>query len=87
MIRPADEGRGAVVMIRSDYIKQAPRQVSDNRFYQQVPNNVTLHFTNRINDALAELHDSNKIGTDQFNYLRYFFVPHRHYYASVGTHM
>ena len=48
VIKPADKGSAVVVMDKSDYIQEAERQLSDNRFYKKLDSDPTVDFTQKI---------------------------------------
>ena len=41
VIKPADKGSAVVIQNKEDYIKEGLRQLSDQNFYQEVPDDLT----------------------------------------------
>ena len=61
IIKKADKGSSIVVMNRTDYIKEAERQLSDTKFYKEVDNDLTEQHNNEIESLLGHLYESELI--------------------------
>lgn len=86
VIKPADKGSAVVVMDKSDYIQEAERQLSDNRFYKKLDSDPTVDFTQKITKSLEDMHDKGYIDFDTLEYLkpeeakagRFYLLPKIH---------
>ena len=52
VIKKADKGSSIVVMNRSDYIKEAEKQLSDKKFYKEIPLDLTIKHQKEVNICL-----------------------------------
>jgi hypothetical protein len=68
VIKKADKGSSIVVLNRSDYIKEAERQLSDNRFYEETPVDLTEEH-NHIEHVLEDLRAQEIISENIFKCL------------------
>ena len=55
IIKPADKGSAVVVMDRCDYIQEAERQLSDERFYKKLNSDPTHQFNKEITTNLKNM--------------------------------
>ena len=69
IIKPADKGSAVVVMNRSDYIREAEKQLSDKRFYQETREDLTPTHRNLIIKEIQKLYDNFQIGDKCKDYL------------------
>ena len=61
VIKKADKGSSIVVMNKSDYVKEAQRQLSDPKFYKEIPNDLTTEHQLQINTLIEKLSANNSI--------------------------
>ena len=52
VIKPVDKGSAVVVMDKVDYLEEASRQVTDERFYKKLDSDLTKEFSTRITQEL-----------------------------------
>ena len=57
IIKPADKGSAVVVMDKSAYIREAVRQLSDDRFYSKSDKDPTKQFSDEITNELTDMYD------------------------------
>ena len=55
IIKPADKGSGVVVMNKEDYMKEAHRQLSDNKTYKLLDQDPTDQFNSEVNREIKIL--------------------------------
>jgi hypothetical protein len=58
IIKPVDKGSAVVVMDRSAYIREAERQLSDDRFYNKLDKDPTKQFSDEITNELNNMYDN-----------------------------
>ena len=86
IIKPADKGSAVVVMDKTDYIKEAERQLADDRFYQKLNSDPTEKFTKLITKQLKTMNKQGFIDNDTLEYLipekpragRFYLLPKIH---------
>ena len=85
-IKKADKGAATVVMDKSDYIKEAHRQLSDTNFYVKQSANLTEHFSEKIGDILISMSENGELDGNTFESLlpakcrtpQIYFLPKIH---------
>ena len=70
IIKPADKGSAVVVMDKCDYIQEAERQLSDERFYKKLDTDPTPQFNKEITTNLKNMCEQGHIYKDTFKYLK-----------------
>ena len=61
IIKKADKGSSIVIQNKVDYIKEGERQLSDPKFYKEVPEDLTENSNVEITEYLDKLHDLGKL--------------------------
>jgi flagellar basal body-associated protein FliL len=61
IIKPADKGSAVVVMDKSTYIREAERQLCDDRFYNKLDKDPTKKFSDEITNELNNMYDNGDI--------------------------
>jgi len=69
VIKPADKGSATVLMNRTDYIKEAERQLNNNKYYIKCNQPLCHENVKKIHKVLVEMLDKKYITKDQLNYL------------------
>ena len=69
VIKKADKGSSIVIMNKDDYIKEAERQLSDEKFYKKIPSDLTKVFNDDIKALLQDLNCKDKISDEILDYL------------------
>jgi len=69
IIKPADKGSATVLINRADYIKEAYRQLNNDKYYIKLDPSVNLGSNNKIKNVLVNMLKDNFISDKQFNYL------------------
>ena len=69
VIKPADKGSAVVVMYKSAYIREAERQLSDDRFYNKSDKDPTKQFSDEITNELNNMYDYGYIDENTLKYL------------------
>ncbi|XP_063411202.1 uncharacterized protein LOC134694136 [Mytilus trossulus] len=70
VIKPADKGSAVVIMDKANYIAEAERQLSDERFYKKLDYDPTSEFSSKIITALQTMHNDGHIDEDTIGYLK-----------------
>ena len=86
IIKPADKGSAVVVMDKSAYIREAVRQLSDDRFYSKSDKDPTKQFSDEITNELNNMYDYGYIDEKALKYLipdspkpgRFYLLPKIH---------
>jgi hypothetical protein len=86
IIKPADKGSAVVVMDKSAYIREAGRQLSDDRFYNKLDKDPTKQFSDEITNGLNNMYDNGDIDEKTLEYLipdspksgRFYLLPKIH---------
>ncbi|XP_071155741.1 uncharacterized protein [Mytilus edulis] len=92
IIKPADKGSAVVVMDKCDYIQEAERQLSDERFYKKLDTDPTPQFNKEITTNLKNMCEQGHIDEDTFKYLkpekskpgRFYLLPKIHKVNNPG---
>ena len=75
VIKPADKGSAVVVWDRTDYLKEAERQLSDEKTYEE--NRITekdqVELVEKSNNLFSNLRRKNVITENENNYFRFNF--------------
>ena len=83
IIKQADKGGAVVIMDKQLYLKEAHRQLNDNKYYLQLPTLIQTETATIINSILEKCRQNNFISDKQFTYLspmnrsftpRYFYL-------------
>jgi len=61
VIKAADKGSAVVIQNRDDYIKEGLRQLSDDKFYVEVPIDLTDKHNKQVETLINELFNNNEI--------------------------
>ncbi|XP_071176278.1 uncharacterized protein [Mytilus edulis] len=69
-IKPADKGSAVVIIDKANYIAEAERQLSDERFYKKLDYDPTSEFSSKIITALQTMHNDGHIDEDTIGYLK-----------------
>jgi hypothetical protein len=69
IIKPADKGSATVIMNRSDYIAEAIKQLSDNRFYIELEGDPTEAHHKIVSKAVESLYNKGEITKKTKEYL------------------
>ena len=85
VIKPADKG-SSVVVLNTDYIKEATSQLSNNTFYNKLDSEPTLKHNMEVKKILDEMLARNEIDITCYNYLynekprtpRFYLLPKIH---------
>jgi hypothetical protein len=70
VIKPVDKGSAVVVMDKVDYLEEANRQVTDERFYKKMDSNPTKEFSTRITQELKNYEENSHIDKNTFDFLK-----------------
>ncbi|XP_071124035.1 uncharacterized protein [Mytilus edulis] len=70
VIKPADKGSAVVIMDKANYIAEAVRQLSDERFYKKLDYDPTSEFSSKIITALQTMYNDGHIDEDTIGYLK-----------------
>ncbi|XP_071145079.1 uncharacterized protein [Mytilus edulis] len=92
IIKPADKGSAVVVIDRCDYIQEAERQLSDERFYKKLDSDPTPQFNKEITTNLKNMCEQGHIDETTFKYLkpekskpgRFYLLPKIHKVNNPG---
>ena len=92
VIKPVDKGSAVVVMDKVDYLEEANRQVTDERFYKKMDSNTTKEFSTRITQELKNYEENSHIDKNTFHYLkpdkpkagRFYLLPKTHKVNNPG---
>jgi hypothetical protein len=69
VIKSADKGSAVVVMDKVDYLEEANRQLTDERFYKKLDSDPTEEFSTKITQELKLMKEnSHKVEIDEFGY-------------------
>ena len=63
MIKQADKGGALVIMNRSDYEKECLSQLSNKKFYEELPSDPKMTYRKAINETVDKMHHA-KLITD-----------------------
>jgi len=69
VIKPADKGSATVLMNRDDYIKEAERQLNNNKYYVKRVEPLSQDNAKKIHKILLEMLNKGFISKDQLHYL------------------
>ena len=91
-IKKADKGSAVVLMDKTDYIKEAERQLSDTNFYVSTSEDLTQQHSDKVREVLDRMWDNNEIEGDHYDYLlptncrtsKFYFFPKIHKKKVVG---
>jgi hypothetical protein len=70
VIKPADKGSAVVIQNTEDYIKEGIRQLSDENFYREVPEDLTKKHNEQINCLITNLLEKEEITKKCADYLQ-----------------
>jgi len=70
VIKAADKGSAVVIQNRTDYIKEGIRQLSDGKFYSEVPYDLTDIHNNEVHTLVDKLFQNKEISQKCADYLR-----------------
>ena len=75
VIKPADKGSAVVVWDRNDYLKEAERQLSDEKTYEEIriTEKDQVELVEKSNDLFSNLRRKNVITENENNYFRFNF--------------
>jgi hypothetical protein len=68
--KPVDKGSAVVVMDKVDYLEEANRQVTDERFYKKRDSDPTKEFSSRITQELKIMKENSHIDKNTIDYLK-----------------
>ena len=69
VIKQADKGGATVILDRTSYVNEAYRQLSNTKYYKQLPEPIFMNNVPIITDILQDMKNKNFISHDQFTYL------------------
>lgn len=69
VIKKADKGSAIVIMDRADYIKEASRQLNDERHYKEIDTPQYPDNCDMFNELLYQMKSQNLINSKELNYL------------------
>ena len=69
VIKPADKGKGTVILNTDDYKKECYRQLNDSKFYRKLQKDTTHHIEERIKRRLKDMMIDDEIDEEPYNYL------------------
>ena len=92
VIKPADKGSSVVVLDSEDYIAEAQRQLSDERFYRKLDHDPTKEHEEAVCKTLYKMHDGGFIDDKTLEYLlpdhskpgRFYLLPKIHKEGNPG---
>lgn len=92
VIKPADKGGAVVVLNKTDYLKEAMRQLNDQSFYKRLDEDPTEHFKSLITSALTALASEKKLDSSLIRSLiplspvagRFYLLPKIHKHGNPG---
>lgn len=70
VIKPADKGGKAVILNRTDYIKEGYRQLNDPKYYRKLPTPIYHSTATLISSILDTLKKSRTLNSKQIEYLK-----------------
>ena len=75
VIKPADKGSAVVVWDRNDYLKEAERQLSDEKTYEEIriTEKDQVELVEKSNNLFSNLRRKNVIAENENNYFRFNF--------------
>ena len=75
VIKPADKGSAVVVWNRTDYLKEAERQLRDDKTYEEsrIKEIDQVELVEKSNKLFSNLRRKNMITENENNYLRFNF--------------
>ena len=92
VIKSADKGSAIVVMDKVDYLEEANRQLTDERFYKKLDSDPTEEFSTKITQELKIMKENSHIDKNTFDYLkpdkpkvgRFYLLPKIHKVNNPG---
>ena len=69
IIKPADKGSAVVIQNKSDYIREGLRQLNDDKFYIEVPQDLTNKHNSDVHTIVDKLKTNNEISQKCADYL------------------
>jgi hypothetical protein len=92
VIKPADKGSAVVVMDKVDYLEEANRQLTDERFFKKMDSDPTEEFSTKITQELNIMKENSHIEKNTFDYLkpdkpkdgRFYLLPKIHNVNNPG---
>ena len=92
VIKSADKGSAVVVMDKVDYLEEANRQLTDERFYNKLDSDPTEEFSTKITQELKIMKENGHIDKNTFDYLkpdkpkvgRFYLLPKIHKVNNPG---
>jgi hypothetical protein len=69
IIKPADKGGATVIMDKKSYLKEAYRQLNDQKYYIRLGEPVYHNTKNLVTDILHEMNDEDYITNEQLEFL------------------
>ena len=75
VIKPADKGSAVVVWDRNDYLKEAERQLSDEKTYEEIriTEKDQVELVEKSNNLFSNLRRKNQITENENSYFRFKF--------------
>ena len=70
VIKPADKCSAVVVMDKVDYLEEANRQMTDERFYKTLDTDHTEEFSTKITQELKIMKENSHIDKNTFHFLK-----------------
>src|SRR5271155_2649152 len=70
VIKPSDKGGSIVIMDKQNYIDECLRQLSNNKYYLELPEPIFNNNITPLNTILTDLLNKKYIQKKQFEYLR-----------------
>ena len=69
VIKKADKGSNIVILNREYYIKEAMRQLSDQKFYKECTKDLTLEHHSTIQELILQMFDKKIISEQTYKFL------------------
>ena len=86
IIKPADKGSAIVLMNKDDYLREGYRQLSDEKFYKKVQNDLTATHMTQINVLLNQMFANGEISEKCRDYLGNFKTRTPRFYMLPKIH-
>ena len=86
VIKKADKGSAVVAMNTTDYLRGGYRQLGDNAFYTQIPNDPTKEVSDKITETLVKMKNKGLISDENLEFLSPTDCTIGHFYLLPKIH-
>ena len=86
VIKPADKGSAVVLLNREDYLTEGLRQLSDPKFYREIPVDLSNDHMEAISREVNRMHESKEISQKVKDYLLDFPMRTSRFYMLPKIH-